>query len=104
MAGLHSLWVTSAKLVTDEGLAHLRSLSLKHLDLSHARHATDAGMAHVASIGTLETLNLWYCRKLTSTSIADLKRLRNLKKITLVGSQIDRQAFQSAFPNCEIAQ
>jgi hypothetical protein len=99
---LHSLTLEDADSVTDEGLAHLRSLKLKHLKLPHNRNLTDVGMSHVAGIKTLESLNLWYCEKLTNDAIDEFKRLPNLKKITLTGTQIDRRAFQVEIPRCQI--
>lgn len=104
IANLHTLFFERPDAVTDEGLAHLRPLRLKQLDLVQARNLTDAGIAHVSEIETLESLNLWYCEKLTNAAIADLKRLPKLKQIKLFGTKIDEQAFKSAMPNCEIVR
>jgi hypothetical protein len=101
---LHSLFFERPDAVTDEGLAHLRPLRLKQLDLVQVRNLTDAGVAHIAKIETLESLSLWYCENLTNGAIPELKRLPNLKKIKLFGTKIDQQAFKSAMPNCEIVQ
>jgi hypothetical protein len=102
VTNLHSLSMNDADAVTDEGLAHLQSLPLKHLSIMNAHHVTDAGLAHIATIKTLESLNLYCSSPFTTGAIADLKRLPNLKKITLHGTQIDRRAFQAAMPGCEI--
>jgi hypothetical protein len=103
LKGVRSLTLDGADAVTDDGLAHLRSMELVQLDLRHLRNVTDAGLAHVTGMKTLESLNLWYCRNLSNKSIAGLARLPKLKKINLFGTQIDPKAFQAAVPNCEIA-
>ncbi len=100
--GLRLLALESTSLITDKGLAHLTSLKLKELALTHNGNVTDAGLTSLANIESLESLNLWYCERLTNNAIAALKRLPNLRKINLFGTQIDPQVFQVAIPTCEI--
>ena len=100
--GLRLLTLGFAELITDQGLAHLTSLKLKEFDLTHNRNVTDVGVTSIASIDTLESLNFWYCERLTNSAIAALKRLPNLRKINIFGTKIDPNVLQAAIPNCEI--
>jgi hypothetical protein len=99
---LRQLELESTELITDRGLAHLTSLTLKELTLVGNENVTDAGVASIANIETLESLDLHNCARLTNSAIDALKRLPNLRKIKIFGTKIDRYEFKTAIPNCEV--
>ena len=100
--GLRLLDFNGPQHITDAGLAHLAETRLIELRIRHARRITDAGIAHIGKTQTLETLNLWYCRQLTTESVHHLKQLPKLMKINVTGTEINHAALKAEIPNCEI--
>jgi hypothetical protein len=84
LQGLH-LYLTP---VTDDGLAHLRSLrQLKNLQIADSPGVTAAGLAHVEGLRELTTLGL-YGVPVTDASLVYLANLPALKTLRLTRSKI----------------
>ena len=62
--------------ITDDGLAHLRSLQqLRHLSLDRCKRITDDGLAHLQSLQQLRHLSLARCHAINGTGLASLLTL-----------------------------
>jgi len=62
---------------------------LRRLDLAMVRGVTDESLALLDGIPTLEDLSLDNCRGVTSDGLAHVARLKNLRSLNLVSTQVD---------------
>ena len=82
LADLVEVTLPDCKIITDAGIAHLRSLaSLRHVDLWNTQ-ATNEGLRYLESLVQLEFLNLGGTR-VTGAGLADLHGLTNLRYLNL---------------------
>ncbi len=72
-ASLASLSLKGASLLTDDGLAPLAKMPLRHLDLDRAKHITDAGLAHLREL-PLTRLCLRMCSQISDQGLLSLPR------------------------------
>jgi len=90
--------------ITDEGLLHLKALTvLQTLDLTNTK-VTDAGLIHLKGLGTLETLNL-NRTKVTDSGLEHLKGLTKLQMLDLSNTKVTDagvKKLQLALPKCRI--
>ena len=90
--------------ITDEGLLHLKALTvLQTLDLTNTK-VTDAGLIHLKGLGTLETLNL-NRTKVTDSGLEHLKGLTKLQMLDLSNTNVTDagvKKLQLALPKCKI--
>ena len=56
-----------------------RVVHLQNLSLSSCKLITDAGLAHLKGLVQLQTLDLWSCRLITDGGLAHLEGLVNLR-------------------------
>lgn len=66
---------------TDSHLVHLKNQPLKHLDLRYSR-ITDAGLAQLQQL-SLQSLNLFDCRRITDDGLVSLQQLHSLQTLTV---------------------
>ncbi|MFP6901366.1 MAG: hypothetical protein VCA36_10510 [Opitutales bacterium] len=62
---------------------------LRRLDLTMVRGVTDDSLALVSGIPTLEDLSLGNCRSVTNRGLAQVAKLKNLRSVNLVSTQVD---------------
>jgi hypothetical protein len=75
LPGLTQLALSGCSGITDEGIAHLKTLQqLTSLDVSGCRNITDTALGHLSSM-PLENLNITRCYHITDYGIEELKRL-----------------------------
>ena len=81
-------WKAKDAKITDDGLANLAALKLRHLDtltLGHNPNITDAGLAHLEAMHTVTYLGLCDCPKITDEGLSHLVRMKNLTGLDLSG-------------------
>jgi len=66
--------------VTDVGIADLKQLKVRSLDLS-SEQLTDEGVAHLAEMKELRSLYLSARGRVTEKGLVHLKKLTNLKRL-----------------------
>ncbi|CAD7696075.1 unnamed protein product [Ostreobium quekettii] len=101
-ASLRHLKVRRCESVTDEGVARLSGLvNLTHLDLSNSHNSKavkEGGLAALCELKALRTLRLCNCVPRVSNRCAQrFGRLSNLTSLSLVGSQMSDEGFESLF-------
>lgn len=60
--------------ITDNGLLHLRRLSLEHLAMNHCYYITDKGLGHLKTL-PLRHLSIHYCASITDVGLFNIKSL-----------------------------
>jgi len=87
---LKYLWVncSTSSPLTDAGLKHVSRLdSLEELHIG-GKAFSDKGMSHVAKLSKLKTLHLSYAGQITATGLADVTRLKSLKRLDLGRTEV----------------
>ena len=75
MSRIHSMWLCSCDNITNNGLAHLKQLKLKHLNLSNCNKISDEGVAHLKT-HPLESLELGGCTLITDKGLVHLTDMK----------------------------
>ena len=98
------IWVNLAGTeITNDGLKHLKGLSLKKLHLERTKIG-DAGLVHLKECKDLEYLNL-YGSKVTDAGLEHLTGLKNLKKLFVWQTGVTEAGMQKlneSLPNLKI--
>jgi hypothetical protein len=103
---LASLVVRSDELCDNDlvKIGGLRSLKLLSLD---ARHLTDEGLAHLQSLTELGSLDLGFSSNITDAGLRSLRGLKKLTNLVIVRSAVTDEGvreFQNALPNCDFVR
>ena len=63
--------------------------NLRRLDLTMVRGVTDESLGLIISLPTLEDLSLDNCRSVTNRGLSHLAKLKSLRRVNLVSTQVD---------------
>ena len=89
---LHALKLSGVPLkasITDVLGVLAEAKDLRRLDLTMVRGVTDESLGLIVGLPTLETLSLDNCRSVTNRGLVQVAKLKNLRSVNLVSTQVD---------------
>lgn len=78
---LKELIISRCPQITDEGIKHLKNLSLHVLGLYGLKEITDESISELNQMETLYSLNLHGCSKITDQALIELSKVNKLKRL-----------------------